>query len=87
VKSIDRIDRAVASAVGLVICILFGAVVIGGIGFWAGVSLPQGELGPLLGIFITGPLGVLAGAVGGYFYWRVMSKRTVEKDTDKTKTG
>jgi len=25
--------------------------------------------GPLLGIFITGPLGVVAGAVGGAAWW------------------
>ena len=48
-----------------------GALVLGGIGFCAGffgpmVLAPDSNQGPLLGIFITGPLGLLAGAVAGY---------------------
>lgn len=47
-----------------------GAVVLGGIGFVGGffgplLFTPQANQGPLLGIFITGPLGFLFGAILG----------------------
>jgi len=45
-------------------------LIVGGIGFCAGffgpmVFAPDANQGPLLGIFITGPLGALFGAIGG----------------------
>ena len=60
---------------GIVGCILLGAVVAGGIGFSAGfygpiIFEPGAPQGPLVGIFFTGPLGFLVGAVGGAIYWR-----------------
>ena len=50
-----------------------GAMMVGGIGFCAGffgpmVFAPDANQGPLLGIFITGPLGALLGAIGGFVY-------------------
>ena len=50
-----------------------GALIVGGIGFCAGffgpmVFAPDANQGPLLGIFITGPLGALLGAIGGIVY-------------------
>jgi hypothetical protein len=46
-----------------------GGIVIGGIGLLAGyygpILLTQSNLGPLLGIFITGPYGFVAGALIG----------------------
>jgi hypothetical protein len=50
-----------------------GAFVLGGIGFCAGffgpmILWPESNQGPLLGIFFTGPIGVVVGAVWGYFY-------------------
>jgi hypothetical protein len=47
-----------------------GAVMVGAIGFCAGffgpmLFAPDANQGPLLGIFITGPLG---GAIGGFVY-------------------
>jgi hypothetical protein len=57
---------------GAVSCIIFGAVVVGGIGFSAGwfgpIIFDPGSQGPVLGI-VTGPLGFLVGAVGGAMYW------------------
>src|SRR5262245_30222237 len=55
---------------GLVSTILSGAMIVGAIGFCAGffgpiVFAPEANQGPLLGIFITGPLGVIFGALGG----------------------
>jgi hypothetical protein len=54
--------------------VIMGALVAGSIGFAGGffgpmVFNPGGNQGPMLGIFITGPLGVLAGAIGGGIYW------------------
>ncbi len=47
-----------------------GALLVGGIAFCAGffgpiIFAPDANQGPLLGLFITGPLGVVAGAIGG----------------------
>jgi hypothetical protein len=51
-----------------------GAAVTGALGFCAGffgpmLLSPESNQGPLLGIFITGPLGVVLGGVGGGLYW------------------
>ena len=58
--------------------VLYGAIVLGAIGFASGffgpmILAPAANQGPLLGIFITGPLGMIVGAVGGLVYalaWR-----------------
>ena len=52
----------------------WGAI-LGVIGFLGGfvgpvIFTPEANQGPLLGIFITGPLGSLLGAVGGFVYAR-----------------
>lgn len=52
---------------------LGGAAVVGTIGFLAGffgpiLFTPSSNQGPLLGIFITGPLGVIVGLLGGLVY-------------------
>ncbi len=46
------------------------AVICGAVGFSIGffgpmIWAPDANQGPLLGIFITGPLGTVAGAIGG----------------------
>ena len=60
--------------------VFLGAVVTGAIAFSAGffgpmIFMPSANQGPLLGIFITGPLGVIVGAVGGAAYWAVRKRR------------
>ena len=65
---------AASEQAGLVRSALVGAIVTGGIGFAVGffgpmVLDPGSPQGPLLGIFVTGPLGLLAGAVGGAVFW------------------
>ena len=50
------------------------AFVVGGFGFVAGffgpmILTPGANQGPLLGLFITGPLGFLLGAIGGAIGW------------------
>ena len=53
-----------------------GACAVGFAGFAAGffgplLLTPEANQGPLLGIFITGPLGAVVGAIGGAFVgWR-----------------
>ena len=58
---------------------LMGGVILGGIGFVGGffgpiVFAPQSNQGPLLGIFITGPLGFLLGAIIGFIFGIIRSK-------------
>src|SRR5215469_17243361 len=65
---------AASAPAGLVRSVLVGAVVTGGIGFAIGffgpmILDPSSPQGPLLGIFVAGPLGLLAGAVGGAVFW------------------
>jgi hypothetical protein len=62
----DRLPTALLGAIGI------GAAVFGSIGFIAGffgpmVFAPEANQGPMLGLFITGPLGALLGAVAGFF--------------------
>ena len=50
-----------------------GAVILGGLGFVLGffgpmILAPQANQGPLLGLFITGPAGVVIGAIAGAVY-------------------
>lgn len=57
-----------------------GAAIVGAIGFIGGffgpiIFAPDANQGPLLGLFITGPLGVVAGAIGGYIYGFARSRR------------
>ncbi|MBV2132425.1 hypothetical protein KRX52_06360 [Pseudomonas sp. MAP12] len=63
-----------AAARGLLAAMSSGALALGGIGFCAGffgplLLTPDANQGPLLGLFITGPLGFLLGGIGGFFYW------------------
>ncbi|MBI5589123.1 MAG: hypothetical protein HY881_01435 [Deltaproteobacteria bacterium] len=65
---------------GLISSILFGAMVLGAIGFCAGFFgpiffTPGANQGPLLGIFITGPLGFILGGIGGFMYWFVKGRK------------
>ncbi|HEX7071375.1 MAG TPA: hypothetical protein VF190_11240 [Rhodothermales bacterium] len=58
---------------------LMGALIVGGIGFTLGffgplLLAPDANQGPLLGIFITGPLGAVAGAIGGFVRWIVVER-------------
>jgi len=62
---------------GIAATALRWAAIVGGLGFCAGffgpiVIDPGANQGPMLGLFITGPLGFVAGGVGGLVYalWR-----------------
>ena len=59
---------------GLVTHVMLGAIVLGAIGFCGGffgpmLFAPEANQGPLLGLFITGPLGFLLGGIGGLIRW------------------
>lgn len=64
-------------------CVLLGGVILGGIGFAVGffgpiILTPRGSdpgFAPLRGVFITGPLGLVVGAVLGWLYARVRSSK------------
>jgi len=63
------------------------AFVLGGIGFVAGffgpiLLTPEANQGPLLGIFITGPLGFVLGLGWGVFR---ETQRTVREKKNDTK--
>lgn len=65
---------------GVLAMTLTGALVVGGVGFVGGffgpmIFAPDANQGPLLGLFITGPLGFLAGGVGGLVYGFVRRSR------------
>jgi hypothetical protein len=52
---------------------LISAGIVGAVGFVGGffgplVFAPGANQGPLLGLFITGPLGFVAGGIGGFLY-------------------
>ena len=52
-----------------------GALITGGIGFARGffgpmIVTPDANQGPMLGIFITGPIGLVLGALGGAIWHR-----------------
>jgi hypothetical protein len=68
--------KMVVAGSGLISSIIIGALILGGIGFSIGffgplIFSPGANQGPLLGIFITGPLGFLVGGIGGGIYWAV----------------
>ena len=72
--------RASMDARGFFGTVCTGAVVTGAIAFCAGffgplIFAPGANQGPLLGLFITGPLGFIAGGIGGGIYWAVRRGR------------
>jgi flagellar biosynthesis protein FliR len=69
---------------GLISSALVGAAALGAIGFCAGffgpiIFSPEANQGPLLGIFITGPLGFVVGAIAGVVHWRRTGRKAVKE--------
>lgn len=69
-----------SSAAGILPTMALWAAVVGGIGFVGGffgpiLFAPHANQGPLLGLFITGPLGLLVGAVTGFVYAVLQRRR------------
>ncbi len=77
-----KLDKEAAGFSGCLVALLF-PVVLGGIGFFCGflgpiVLTPNANQGPLLGIFITGPLAVLVGLVlAGLLLARHATSKTI----------
>ena len=60
----------------LIPSIFYGAAILGSIGFIGGffgpiIFSPSSNQGPLLGLFITGPLGFVLGGFGGFVQWLI----------------
>lgn len=59
--------------IGTSVAVICGALIVGGLGFIVGFLGPMvlakdTSQGPLFGIFIMAPLGVILGAIGGYIF-------------------
>lgn len=72
--------RTAAVSPSLATSVAYWALVVGAIGFVGGffgpaIFAPGANQGPLLGILITGPLGAVVGAIGGWVHWMVLRKR------------
>jgi hypothetical protein len=85
------LHTASASA-GLISSVVLGALILGGVGFAGGffgpiIFLPGANQGPLLGIFITGPLGFILGAVGGAVYGFARGRYQTPKDRESFTAG
>jgi hypothetical protein len=63
-----------STAGGFIRDVMYGALVVGAVGFAGGffgpmLLTPGANQGPFLGLLITGPLGAIVGAIGGFIYW------------------
>jgi len=72
--------KVVSVSNGAISTIMLGAVLFGGIGFTGGffgpmIFAPGANLGPLLGILITGPAGFVLGGIAGFIYWTVKNSK------------
>jgi hypothetical protein len=70
---------------GVLTMTLGGAMIVGTIGFLGGffgplIWAPDANQGPLLGLFITGPLGFVLGGIGGCLYG--VARRVRRADAD-----
>lgn len=66
---------------GAVVAVTGGALILGGLFFTVGFLGPMviskdTSQGPMIGLFIAAPLGVIIGAIGGYVY---ASRQNAEK--------
>jgi hypothetical protein len=66
--------RVVSPQTGLVGSVFLGVVVVGGLGFSAGFFGPMifssgAKQGSLIGFSVTGPIGLVLGALGGGVHW------------------
>ena len=65
-----------SNTLSIFIWLLLGALVVGMLGFAIGffgplIFMPEANQGPLVGIFFTGPAGVIIGAIVGVVIgWR-----------------
>jgi hypothetical protein len=70
---------------GFVRSTMMGGLLTGAVGFSAGffgpmIFAPGANQGPLLGIFITGPLGLMLGGAGGAIHWFARGRHAAPVD-------
>ena len=68
---------------GVLTRVFQGAFFVGGIAFLIGfvgpmIFTPDANQGPMFGIFVTGPLGTIFGAIGGFIYWYFQDRDVTE---------
>ena len=67
------------SGPSFLLCLFAGSLGLGFLSFLVGfvgpmIFMPTSNQGPLIGIFITGPLGLLIGGLVGIIYWAGINK-------------
>jgi len=77
--------RSASASGGFVRSTMMSALVTGAVGFTAGffgpmIFVPGANQGPLLGIFITGPLGLMLGGAGGAIHWFARGRHATAVD-------
>jgi len=75
-KYMKKIDREPSQ----IKCLLIGSLGFWVVGFTVGfvgpiIFMPSSNQGPLIGIFITGPLGFIIGGITGIVYWFYLKNR------------
>ena len=68
---------------GVAVAVIGGALILGGLCFTIGFLGPMAfakdtSQGPLIGIFIAAPVGVIMGAIGGYVYASRMNVKVAD---------
>jgi hypothetical protein len=66
--------------------IALGALLVGGIAFFVGffgpiIFAPNANQGPMLGLFITGPLGAVLGGIGGAIRHKLQQRRRAARQS------
>lgn len=69
----DNLSRYVLMGGLITGAVFFLARFVGPMIFW-----PSSNLGPMFGLFFTGPLGFLTGLLGGGTYWRIKVRKEIE---------
>lgn len=74
---------------GFIASLFVGSMILGALGFSAGffgplIFAPEANQGPLLGIFITGPLGFFLGGILGMLYWWIWGRKAKSISRDVT---
>jgi hypothetical protein len=67
--------------------ILLGGLIVGSLCFILGfvgplIFAPENNLGPLLGILITGPAGFIIGLIAGGLYWKMKAAPSIDQKTE-----
>lgn len=69
---------------GLTSHMVMGGIIVGSISFIIGffgpiIFVPDSNQGPLFGIFISGPVGILVGLIAGAVFWKIKQRKQMAK--------